>query len=99
MNILFINIFFVGFMVSEIPRVSVFGHCPYSVTFPYIVRQYDIHTRLELLIYYHHLHLYTRTHTHTHIYIYIYITSCVAQLAKASYTQAVGRTLEPRPDH
>ena len=26
----------VGFMVSEIPRVSVFGHCPYSVTFPYI---------------------------------------------------------------
>ena len=35
MNILFINIFFVGFMVSEIPRVSVFGHCPYSVTFPY----------------------------------------------------------------
>ena len=36
MNILFINIFFVGFMVSEIPQVSVFGHCPYSVTFPYI---------------------------------------------------------------
>ena len=35
MNILFITIFFVGFMVSEIPRVSVFGHCPYSVTFPY----------------------------------------------------------------
>ena len=27
--------FFAGFMVSEIPRVSVFGHCPYSVTFPY----------------------------------------------------------------
>ena len=34
MNILFIKHFFVGFMVSEIPR-SVFGHCPYSVTFPY----------------------------------------------------------------
>ena len=30
MNILFIKHFFVGFMVSEIPRVSVFGHCPYS---------------------------------------------------------------------
>ena len=29
--------FFVGCMVSEIPRVSVFGHCPYSVTFPYRV--------------------------------------------------------------
>ena len=35
MNILFIIIFFVGFMVSEIPRVSVFENCPYSVTFPY----------------------------------------------------------------
>ena len=35
MNILFITNFFVGFMVSEIPRVSVFGHCSYSVTFPY----------------------------------------------------------------
>ena len=35
MNILFITIFFVGFMVSDIPRVSVFAHCPYSVTFPY----------------------------------------------------------------
>ena len=38
MNILLIKHFFVGFMVSEIPRVSVFGHCPYSVTFPYIVK-------------------------------------------------------------
>ena len=36
MNILFIKHFFVGFMVSEIPRVSVFGHYPYSVTFPYM---------------------------------------------------------------
>ena len=35
MNILFIKYVIVGFMVSEIPRVSVFGHCPYSVTFPY----------------------------------------------------------------
>ena len=34
MNMLFIKYFFVGFMVSEIPRVSVFGYCPYSVTFP-----------------------------------------------------------------
>ena len=40
MNILFIKHFFVGFMVSEIPRVSVFGHCPYSVTFPYINHVY-----------------------------------------------------------
>ena len=35
MNILFIKYVFVGFMVSEIPRMSEFGHCPYSVTFPY----------------------------------------------------------------
>ena len=34
MNILLITIFFVAFMVSEIPRVSVFGYCPYCVTFP-----------------------------------------------------------------
>ena len=41
MNILLIKHFFVGFMVSEIPRVSVFGHCPYSVTFPYNYLYYD----------------------------------------------------------
>ena len=40
MNIVFIKNFFVGFMVSEIPRVSVFGHCPYSVTFPYYIYLY-----------------------------------------------------------
>ena len=28
MNILFINHFFVGFIVSEIPKVSVFGYFP-----------------------------------------------------------------------
>ena len=28
MNILLIKHFFIGFMVSEIPRVSVFGNCP-----------------------------------------------------------------------
>ena len=39
MNMLLIKYFFVGFMVSEIPRLSVFGHCPYSVTFPYIYWQ------------------------------------------------------------
>ena len=33
---LFIKHFYVGFMVSEIPRVSVFWHCPYSVTFHYL---------------------------------------------------------------
>ena len=35
MNILLIKHFFVGFMVYEIYRVSVFGHSPYSVTFPH----------------------------------------------------------------
>ena len=32
-----LNNFFGGFMVSEIPRLSVFGHCPYSVTFPFVL--------------------------------------------------------------
>ena len=35
MNILVITNFFLRFVVSEIPRVSVFGHSPYSVTFSY----------------------------------------------------------------
>ena len=35
MNIVFNKNFFVGCMVSEIPRVSVFGNCPYSVSLPY----------------------------------------------------------------
>ena len=49
MNIVFIKHFCVGCMVSEITRVSVFGHCPYSVTFPYrlkchyIFKKYQYH--------------------------------------------------------
>ena len=35
MNMLFITQFCVGLVVYEIQRVSVFVHCPYSVTFPY----------------------------------------------------------------
>ena len=37
-------------MVSDIPRVSVFGHYPYSITFPYIYiyiyiyNMYDLYT-------------------------------------------------------
>ena len=37
MNIFFIKHFFVGFMVSEISRISVFGHCPHSVNLPYYI--------------------------------------------------------------
>ena len=33
------------------------------------------------------------------IYMYIIKTACVAQLAKASDTQSVGRGFEPRPEH
>ena len=33
MNILLINIFFVGFMVSEIPRVSVLGYLSYRYSY------------------------------------------------------------------
>ena len=38
MNILFIKHFFVGFMVSEIPRVSVFGYFPlHDIIYNYIM--------------------------------------------------------------
>ena len=37
MNILFIKKKCCRIYGSEIPRVSVFWHCPYSVNFPYIV--------------------------------------------------------------
>ena len=43
MNIVFIKHVFVGCMVSEISRVSVFGHCPYLVTFPYIYALYNLY--------------------------------------------------------
>ena len=54
MNILFIKPFFVGFMVSEILRVSVFGYCPYSVTFPYTTHINNTYTYIntEYYIYY-----------------------------------------------
>ena len=45
-----------------------------------------------MLLYYNIYNIY-------YIYIYIYLTACVAQLAKASDTHAVGREYEPRPDH
>ena len=60
MNMLFIKHFVVGFMVSEIPRVSLFGHCPYSVTFPCVcmrtyiyiyICEYVIHTMYVYIIY------------------------------------------------
>ena len=37
MNILLNKKFFVGFMVSEIPRVSVFGYFPYRVMYTFCV--------------------------------------------------------------
>ena len=45
------------------------------------------------------IHIYS-FNIYIYIYIYIYIiTAYVAQLAKASDTQAVGHGFEPRPDH
>ena len=78
MNIIFITFIYIGFIVSEIPSVrrtlSVFWHCPYYDTFPY----------LNLLTIY--LLFHTRndskdiSHWHN-IYIYIYIShlrfSCI----------------------
>ena len=40
----------------------------------------------------------SRSHVKASMVLYIYKTSCVAQLAKASYTQAVGHGFEPRLD-
>ena len=50
MTMLFIKHFFVGFMVSEIARVSVFGHCPYSVTFPCNISKVSILISLFVII-------------------------------------------------
>ena len=41
MKIVFIKHFFVVIIGSEIPKVSVFGHCPYSVTLHYICLLYS----------------------------------------------------------
>ena len=55
MNILFITIFFIGFMVSEIPRVSVFGYFPLLYNIIYFIYIFYIYS----LYYY----LYTGTGT------------------------------------
>ena len=50
MNILFIKYFCVGFMVSEIPRVSIFGYFSlhiYSYIYIYI---YTTNTRIYIII-------------------------------------------------
>ena len=52
MNFLFIKNYFVGFMVSEIPRVSVFGHSQYSITFPYINNNYILYKFSQVKIIY-----------------------------------------------
>ena len=58
MNILFIKHFCVGFMVSEILRVSVFGHCPYSGTFPYTIMFHWVTCQLDRIRYKHVFKIY-----------------------------------------
>ena len=41
MNILFIKHFFVGFIVSEIPRVSLLGYLPLRIVMLYYVIGYN----------------------------------------------------------
>ena len=50
MNMLIIKHFFVGFMVSEIPRVSVFGYFPlYHIhIFIYPNNKYYIHIKVNI---------------------------------------------------
>ena len=42
MNILFITYFVVGFIVSEIPRMSVFGYFPLHTSLGHTSHYYDI---------------------------------------------------------
>ena len=46
MNILFIKYFFVGFMVSDIQRVSVFGYFPLTVIFCHLNNIYTHHRKI-----------------------------------------------------
>ena len=41
------NIFYIGFIVSEIPRMSVFGNFPCSDTLP----NYDLYSKIKIYIY------------------------------------------------
>ena len=58
-------------------------------------------------LYYNLILIYLYIYIYIYIYIYrcnwehrhIYTTASVAQVAKASYTQAVGREFEPHLDH
>ena len=68
MNILFIKHFFVGFMVSEIPIVSILGHCQYSVTFPYYL---NVTTCSHFICIKLILTVVGYTYIGTYIYIYI----------------------------
>ena len=54
-------------MVSEIPRVSVFGYCWYSVTFPY----------LNIYIY---IYIYINIYIYIYIYIYIFANNNIEVL-------------------
>ena len=47
MNIVFIKHFFVGFVISEIPRVSVLGYFPISRIFDFI----DKYLRMIFILY------------------------------------------------
>ena len=52
MNILFIKHFFVGFMVYEIPIVSVFGYFPQIIyIFTNIINNYNIYIYIYIFIY------------------------------------------------
>ena len=50
MNILFIEHFFVGFMVYKIPIVSIFEQCPYLVTFQYCILLFNLYLLINMYI-------------------------------------------------
>ena len=65
MNILFTKHFFVEFMVSEIPRVSVFGYFPLHSLYTVQCTMYIIYIYLS----YYMIHIHSMR-----IYIYTYIS-------------------------
>ena len=46
-----------------------------------------------------YIYIYIYKYINIYIYIYIYIASSMTQMAKESYTQAVGCGFKPSPDH
>ena len=93
---------------SEISRHIYVITCMSSYISSYICHHIYVITYMSSYICHHiYVIIYMSSFICHHIYVVTYIiyhichhiTACVAQLAKASYTQAVGPGFKPHPDH